>query len=407
MARQLNKLSARAVQAVTRPGRYGDGGGLSLVVSADGRRRWVYRFTIDGKTQDLGLGGARDMGLARARELATDARRLVSEGKNPLDARVAAKQEAAAKAITFGDAADDLIKSMAPGWKNAKHKAQWEMTLGNTYCKSIRAMDVAKIRTEHVLAVLKPIWQAKAETASRIRGRIERVLNSAKAAGFIRSPWENPARWSGHLDHILPKRAKLTRGHHEAMPYDQLPAFIKALHTREGNAALGLELTILTAARTGEIINARLSEFDIEKAIWIIPAERMKAKREHRVPLSPRAVEIVETLRLQKSEWLLPGSQPTKAISNMAMAMLLTRMDQDVTVHGFRSAFKDWAAECTPFPNEVSEAALAHIVGDKVEAAYRRGDLFEKRRKLMEAWATFCSTPPAGNVVPMHRAATP
>jgi integrase len=395
--RKLNKLTARTV-ATAKAGFHSDGGGLYLAVDADGRKRWIFRYARQGKQRDLGLGSARDLPLADARKQAEEARRLLALGEDP----ITAKRAAITNAQTFAEAAVDLIASMGASWKNAKHKAQWEMTTGEAYCRSIRSMNVAKIQTEHVLEILKPIWQSKPETASRIRGRIERVLNSAKAAGFILSPWENPARWAGHLDHILPKRRILSRGHHGAMRYDDLPAFMEALRARKAHSALALELLILTAARTGEIIYARPEEFDIEKAVWTVPAARMKSKREHRVPLSPRAVEIIEELLLLGGEWLIPGTKPGKPLSNMSMLMLLDRMGHDVTAHGFRSSFKDWASECTPFPNEVSEMALAHVVEDKTESAYRRGDLFEKRRQLMTAWATYCITPPAANVLPFR-----
>ncbi|GLS18764.1 integrase [Labrys miyagiensis] len=399
MAREIDRLSARTVTSITKPGRHADGGNLFLVVDRSGAKRWTFIFRWNGKLKEMGLGGVNSVTLARARELAGDARRNLADGENPIEKRRAKE----ARSQTFAEAADDLILSMAPSWKNAKHKAQWEMTIGDTYCKSIRAMDVTQIRTEQVLEILKPIWQTKAETASRIRGRIERVLNSAKAAGFIKSPWENPARWSGHLDHILPRRAKLSRGHHAALPYEEIPAFMKDLRSREATAALALELLILTATRTSETLLAKPGEFDLERKVWTIPAERMKMKREHRVPLAPRAVEIIEKLKIAGGEWLIPGAKKGRPLSNMAMLKLLERMDSDVTVHGFRSAFKDWAAEVTPFANEVSEAALAHLVGDETERAYRRGDLFDKRRALMESWAAFCTTPPADNVIPLKR----
>jgi integrase len=395
--RQLNKLTARFV-ATAEPGFWSDGGGLYLRVDSDGRANWIFRFARGGKQRDMGLGSARDLPLADARKLATEARALIAFGEDPL----VAKQTRKAKAQTFAEAADALIASMSPSWKSDKHTAQWRMTLGDAYCGSIRSMDVAKIKTEHILEILKPIWRAKPETATRVRGRIERVLNSAKAAGFIPSPWDNPARWSGHLDHILPKRLSLSRGHHTAMAYKDVPAFMQELRARPAHAALALELTILTAARTSEVLLAKLVEFDLDQAIWIIPAARTKMKWEHRVPLSPRVVEIVDRLQLLGSDWLIPGIKPGKPLSNMAMLMLLDRMGKDVTTHGFRSAFKDWASEMTPFSNEVIEMALAHAIEDKTQAAYRCGNLFEKRRQLMNLWAAYCTTPPTGKVVPLR-----
>jgi integrase len=274
---------------------------------------------------------------------------------------------------------------MRPSWRNAKHAAQWEMTLRD-YAAPLRRIPVDKVTTDDVLSVLKPVWNTKAETASRVRGRIERVLDAARAHGL--RDGENPARWRGHLDQLLPRRQRLTRGHHAAMPYAELPSFMSDLQSREGTAALALEFAILTVARSGEVLGARWDEIDFERAVWIIPAPRMKASREHRVPLCKRALEIAKTMQqIRNVDFVFPGHKRGKPLSVMALEMVLRRMKiTHATVHGFRSAFRDWAAECTNFPNEVCEAALAHVIGNKVEAAYRRGDLFEKRRKLMEAW---------------------
>jgi integrase len=248
-------------------------------------------------------------------------------------------------------------------------------------------LPVAEVDTPHVLKVLEPIWREVPETASRLRGRIETVLDSAKARGYRQG--ENPARWRGHLAQILPARTKLSRGHHKAMPYDAIPSFMELLQKREAVAALALEFVILTAARTGEVIAAEWSEVDLAKAVWTVPAERMKAGKEHRVPLSPRALDILESTKPLGGSYLFPGAKRDK-LSSMAMAMLLRRMKQDITVHGFRSAFRDWAAECTGYSHEVAEMALAHTIGNAVERAYRRGDLFDKRRRLMADWAVFC-----------------
>jgi integrase len=304
---------------------------------------------------------------------------------------------------SFGECAERLIAAMRPAWRSAKHVAQWETTLRD-YAAPLRRLPVRAISTDDVLAVLKPLWNEKPETASRVRGRIERVLDAAKAQG-LRSG-ENPARWRGHLNQLLPKRQRLTRGNHPAMSYGNVPAFIGDLQPREATAALALEFTILTAARRGEVLGARWDEIDLERAIWTVPAHRMKAGREHRVPLPGRALAIVKTLRqaAERCEFVFAGHKPGKPLSGEALRMVLQRMKiADVTVHGFRSAFRDWAAECTNFTNEVCEAALAHAVTNKVEAAYRRGDLFEKRRKLMDAWAAFCRAPTAGKIVPMRR----
>jgi integrase len=283
--------------------------------------------------------------------------------------------------MTFGEAADALIESMAPSWRNEKHKAQWGMTL-RVYCEPIRNKPVSDVTTDDVLWVLKPIWRSKAETASRLRGRIERVLDYAKTHG-MRSG-ENPARWRGHLDAALPRRQKLTRGHHKAMPYEAVPAFLSALRNMEGVSPRALEFTILTAARTGEVIGARWEEVDLEARLWVLPASRTKAGREHRVPLSARASAIIAALEeVRVSGYVFPSVRRDKPLSNMAMEAVLRRMKQDVTVHGFRSAFRDWVGEETDFPREVAEAALGHIVGDAVERAYRRGTRW---RKGADSW---------------------
>jgi len=276
------------------------------------------------------------------------------------------------------------------------------MTL-REYAAPLRRLPVDKITTDDVLSVLKPIWNEKPETASRLRGRIERVLDAAKAQG-LRSG-ENPARWRGHLDQLLPKRQRLTRGHHAAMSYTDVPAFVGELQVRQATAALALEFAILTAARSGEVLGACWDEFDLDRAVWTVPAGRMKAGREHRVPLSRSAFKIMKTMHeVRDGDFVFPGQKPGKPLSVMALEMVLRRMKIDgVTVHGFRSTFRDWAAECTNFPNEVCEAALAHVIENKAEAAYRRGDLFDKRRKLMEAWAAYCASPKAGKVVAFRR----
>jgi integrase len=344
------------------------------------------------------LGSARAVTLARARELASQARAKLAEGVNPRDAR------RSLESATFRQCADRVIKAMRPSWRNNKHAAQWEMTL-REYAAPLRHLPVDKITTGDVLSVLKPLWNEKPETASRLRGRVERVLDAAKAQG-LRSG-DNPARWRGHLDQLLPKRQRLTRGHHAAMSYVDLPAFLLNLQSRQATAALALEFAILTAARSGEVLGARWDEFDLEHAVWTVPAERMKSGREHRVPLSRRALKILKTLRdAREGDFVFPGQKPGKSLSVMALEMVLRRMKIDgVTVHGFRSAFRDWAAECTHFTNEVCEAALAHVIENKAEAAYRRGDLFDKRRKLMEAWAVYCAAPKAGKVVAFRRKA--
>jgi integrase len=392
MARKINRLNARAVATTTKRGRHADGGGLYLSISPNGGRRWVFLYRWHGKPTEIGLGSARGVTLARARELAGQARAKLAEKINPKDARKPIN------GATFGECADRVIEAMRPSWRNGKHAAQWEMTL-REYAAPLRRLPVDKITTDDVLSVLKPLWNKKPETAYRLRGRIERVLDAAKAQGLRNG--ENPARWRGHLDQLLPKRQRITRGHHAAMSYADVPAFMANLQTRQATAALALEFAILTAARSGEVLGARWDEFDLNRGVWTIAATRMKAGREHRVPLSKRALKIAKAMReARDGDFVFPGYKSGKPLSTMALEMVLRRMKiDDVTVHGFRSAFRDWAAECTHFTNEVCEAALAHVIENKVEAAYRRGDLFDKRRTLMEAWATYCATPKAGKVV--------
>jgi integrase len=391
VARKINRLNARSVATITECGRHADGGGLYLSISQNGGRRWVFLYRWHGKPTEIGLGSARDVSLARARELAAKARAKLAEGSNPKDVRRSA-------GASFGECADQLITAMRPSWRNNKHAAQWEMTLRD-YAAPLRRLPVDKVTTDDVLSVLKPLWHSKPETASRLRGRIERVLDAAKAKGLRTG--ENPARWRGHLDQLLPKRQQLTRGHHAAIDYADLPEFIHDLQEREGSASRALEFGILTAARSGEVLGAQWAEFDVDRGVWTVLANRMKAGREHRVPLSCRALEIVKAMHgVRDGDFVFPGQKPGNPLSVMALEMVLRRMKIDnATVHGFRSAFRDWAAECTNFPNEVCEAALAHVIENKAEAAYRRGDLFEKRRKLMDAWAAYCTTGRASKVV--------
>lgn len=393
----VNALTPLAVKNA-KPGRHADGGGLQLLVKESGARSWVFRFMLKGKSRDVGLGPAAGAGaipLAKARDLADALRVKVKSGIDPLAEReqqaaeaLAAAQAAKVAGVTFRAAAATYIAANKESWRNLKHRQQWENTLETYAYPVIGDLPVASIDTPHVLEILEPIWRTKAETASRLRGRIETVLDSAKARGYRQG--ENPARWRGHLAQVLPARTRLSRGHHRAMSYEAVPAFVADLAKREAVAALALEFTILTAARTGEVVGAEWGEVDLAKAIWTVPAARMKAGKEHRVPLSPRAVEILERVKLLGGKHLFTGANGNK-LSGMAMSMLLRRMKQEVTVHGFRSAFRDWAAECTGYSHEVAEMALAHTIGNAVERAYRRGDLFEKRRKLMEAWADYCA----------------
>ncbi len=392
----MGKLTTRKVETA-KPGKYGDGAGLQLAVAPTGARKWVYRYMTQGKAREMGLGDYPTITLAEAREKALEARRLARSGVDPI-----AERRKDRRVPTFGELADDIAGQLAEGFRNDKHKAQWKMTLA-VYAEPLRAKPVDAIETADILAVLQPIWQAKAETASRLRGRIERVLNAAKAKGYRTG--ENPAAWRGHLENLLPKRQKLTRGHHAAMPYADVPAFIVRLREREAVAALALEFCILTAARSGEVLGARWSEIDLDAKTWVIPAERMKAAREHRIPLSERALDIVKLMEAAKTGGhVFPGQRAGKPLSVMALEMLLRRMNLDnVTTHGFRSAFRDWAGNETHFARELAEHALAHVIGDAAEQAYRRSDALEKRRAMMEAWATYCEPRQKDNVTPIRR----
>jgi integrase len=394
MGRGINRLSAKTVASAKLPAgasvvRLLDGGGLCLVLRQRGaeiERRWAFRWKRgprgSAKVHEMSLGPARDVTLAEARELAQQARALLAKGSDPRALKTGAGAQ------NFGQYADAYIEAIAPGFRNSKHLAQWRMTLGDTYCRSLRRRPINDVRTEDVLAVLQPVWQAKPETASRIQGRICRVLDAAKAAGLREG--ENPARWAGHLKMLLPARQKLTRGHHRAVEWADVPGIIASLRAMSSVSARALEWTILTVARTGEAIGAEWSE--LEGDVWTVPAARMKMKRAHRVPLSERCVEIAAELRATGSPWLFPSKWRSKHISNMAMLELLKDMQVASTVHGFRACFKTWAEESTSFPREIIEASLAHLVGNSAERAYRRGDALDRRRELMAAWGRFCAS---------------
>lgn len=401
MARPLNRLTARSVATISKPGRHADGGGLYLSISKNGGRRWVFMFQREGRQREMGLGPARDVSLAVAREKAGAARRALAEGRDPL-----AEKRSATPIPFFGDFADALIDELAPGFRNDKHLAQWRMTM-QTYAAPLRRLRVDEVSTDDVLAVLKPIWTTKPETASRVRGRIERVIDAARARGLRLG--ENPARWRGHLDHLLPKRQRLTRGHHAALPHSEIPQLLTDLRSSEGIASRALAFTILTAARSGETIGATWAEIDLEAEVWTVPAARMKAGREHRVPLSSSAMEIVREFLAGREKpdpagLVFPGARRGTKLSQMALAMALRRRRPGFTVHGFRSSFRDWAGDATGFPREVAEAALAHAVGDGAERAYRRSDALEKRRKLMDAWDRYLNTPTT-KVIALRRGA--
>jgi integrase len=384
LVRSLNKLPDALARSSLSEGRYSDGGGLYLNVKATGTKSWIFMYVRDGRRQALGLGGYPALRLPAAREKAGELRTALATGADPKLTRAPKKEP------TFAECTTDFLDSMESQWRNEKHRAQWRSTLGEAYCSSLLKMRVADITTDHVLKVLTPVWTAKPETASRIRGRIERVLDFAKVRGWRSG--ENPALWRGHLKNILPARQKLTRGHHAAMAYSDVPAFVQRLKQSEGMASRALEFLILCAARSGEALGAKWSELDLAKGIWQIPAGRMKAGRPHRVPLSTQALELLTTMNgLRTSEYVFPGQKEAKPLSSMSMEMQLRRMKLDVTVHGFRSSFRDWAGEETGHAREVAEAALAHVVGDATERAYRRSDALEKRRALMQEWACYLS----------------
>jgi integrase len=390
-----NALTSLAVKNA-KPGRHADGGGLYLLVKDSGARSWVFRFMLRGKARDLGLGTATGPDAISLQDARIEAGRLRAEvkaGTDPLLERdkkageaLAQIQAAYVASTTFKTVAERYIADNRDSWRNAKHRQQWENTLSSYVYPVIGDLPINDVGTAHVLEILEPIWKTKPETASRIRGRIETVLDAAKARELRTG--ENPARWRGHIAQILKKRQRLTRGHHTALPYADVPAFVEQLRNRKAMAALALEFTILTAARTGEVTGATWVEFDLTKKVWTVPATRMKAGKEHRIPLSPRTLEILEAVKPMGKQFVFPGERGGK-LSGMAMAMLLRRMGTEVTVHGFRSAFRDWTAEATAYAHEVCEMALAHTIGNKAEAAYRRGDLFEKRTRLMSDWATF------------------
>ncbi len=410
MKRQLLRLSPKGVVNKKLPGYYPDGGGLYLQVSESGSKSWLFRFVLNGRERQMGLGPLHTIGLADARAASVECRKLLLAKVDPIEARDAKRAgEAldAAKVITFTECATAYIKAHRAGWKNAKHADQWTNTI-ETYCGDVFGkLPVQGVDTGLVLKALEPIWTEKPETATRLRGRIESVLDWATSRGYRTG--DNPARWRGHMDNLLPAMSKRRRvQHHPALAFDELGKFVVALRKQDGTAARALEFLILTATRTGEVIGAKRNEFDLDKALWTIPGERMKAGREHRVPLSPRAAAIIRELKTtHKGDFIFPGGKESKSLSNMAMLALLKRMGRgDLTVHGFRSTFRDWASERTNYPREVCEMALAHTVSDQTEAAYRRGDLFEKRRRLMAEWAKHCeNTKSTGNVISLARSA--
>jgi integrase len=410
MARTIHRLSSLKVKNA-KIGMHCDGGGLYLQCTSGAggsiRRSWLFRYAIKGRERQMGLGAVDEVSLAEARDRAAECRKLRENGIDPIEHRKAAQVQAArkaAKSMTFDECRDAYIKAHAPSWRNTKHHQQWQNTL-KTYCSPVFGkLPVQAADIPLVLKVLEPVWSKKPETASRLRGRIEAILDWAKARGLRTG--ENPARWRGHLDHLLPARAKVRRvKHHASLRYSEICTHLEALRCQKGVAAKALEFLILTAARTGEVLGAHWEEMDLPAKVWTIPASRMKAGREHRVPLSAAAVSILKEMQsVRQNPFVFPGGRRAQ-LSNMALLMVLRRMKRsEITAHGFRATFRTWAAERTNFAREVVEAALAHMVANKVEAAYQRGDLFDKRRRLMVAWAEFCTKNTAtAEVLPLRK----
>ncbi len=410
--RVIGKLTALEAALLVKKGERkvtGDGGGLYLQVGRN-RACWVFRYRSGGRLREMGLGPFHTVGLAEARRRAAAQRLLRLDGKDPIETRRAARQAArveAAKAMTFKQCAERYIAAHKTGWRSPKSLKAWEGTLAADVYPIFGALPIQAIDTDLVMKAVEPIWTTKPETASRVRGRIESILAWAAARGFRKG--ENPALWRGHLENLLPKKTDVRRVEHlAALPYPEIGGFIAELRQREGLAARALEFVILTAARTGDVIGARWDEIDLGSALWTIPAARTKGGCEHRVPLSEPAVALLRRLNATRDgDFVFPGGRRGKPLSSMALLMTLRRMGRggELTSHGFRSTFRDWVAERTNFSNELGEMALAHAVGDKVEAACRRGDLFNKRRRLMDAWARFCTAASAGGSVTLLRPA--
>jgi integrase len=409
------RITALFVKNVTRPGKYADGGNLYLQVRKSTRsvktdavtKSWLFRYSRFGRDTWMGLGPYPDVTLAEARDMASGERRRARQGIDPLGdkrERQIAARTAHENMLSFAECAELYVESQAPGWSNPKHIEQWRSTLKNLAGPQIGHLPVDQIDTALVVRCIEPIWLTKTETASRLRGRIEAVLDWAAVRDYREG--DNPARWRGHLDKLLPRPSQVARvKHHSALPYTEIGAFMQELRKNEGVASWALEFTILTAVRTNEVIQAQWSEIDFDQSIWHVPAERMKSKRSHRVPLSPAAVMVLEAVNGRDRTFVFPGLKCNSHLSNAAMMKVLKRLGRTgITVHGFRSTFRDWCAESTNYPAHVAEMALAHVLRDKTEAAYRRGDLLAKRTRLMADWAKYCSkkAEPAA-IVPIRR----
>jgi integrase len=410
MGRAIERLNALQVAKARKPGYYPDGGNLYLQVSPSGSKSWVFRYTRAGKPREMGLGSLTAFPLAEARQRAQKQRQLLADGIDPLTVKRETelhRRMADASIITFDKAAETYIASHSAGWRNAKHAEQWQNTLATYVSPVFGGLPVAQVNQALVLRVLEPIWQTKTETASRLRGRIEKILDWAKARGYRTG--DNPAAWRGRLDTQLPQPEKVKAvTHHPALPWQEIGAFMRDLQAMPGTSAQAVRFIILTACRTSEALNAQWTEFDLEAKLWTIPAERMKAAKEHLIPLSDAALKVLEQARAEceDSPYVFPGPKG-RPLSNMAgLRLLQHRMGRpDLTVHGFRSTFRDWAGEATNHPREVIEHALAHRLKDKAEAAYQRGTLLEKRRALMADWAAYCATVRTGaDVIPLRAA---
>lgn len=412
MPKKADELGPLAVSRLKKPGRHPVGGvaGLRLQISKSGARSWILIATVGGKRREMGLGGYPDVTLAGARDAARAARALIASGVDPIAEAKAARsalQAAGASVLTFNECAEKYIRAHESEWKNPKHIAQWRSTLETYAGPVLGKLNVADIELPHVLGVLEPIWKTKTETASRVRGRIESVLDWAKVRGYRTGP--NPAQWKGHLDHVLPAPGKVQKPeHHRALPIDEMPSFMGHLRKAEGLGALALEFAILTAARSGEVRGAAWGEIDLEARTWTVPAARMKAGIAHEVPLSEPAARLLKSLpRIAGSEFVFPAPRGGQ-LSDMTLSGVMRRMKVAAVPHGFRSTFRDWCAERTNFPRDVAEHALAHQLPDKTAAAYQRSTLFVKRRAMMEEWGAFCErVQVVAKVTPIQRKAAP
>jgi len=387
--RGIKKLTVTRIARLKKPGRYCDGGGLYLQIARGGTKSWIFRYMRRGKEHNMGLGPLHAVNMRAAREAARHARTRLAQGHDPLEDRRLTAVQPGVKNKTFNECMTGYIASHRVSWKSGKYAQQWEKSLRDHICPHFGMLHVRQLNTGHVQQALEPVWATRTVTATRLRGRIERVLAWAKISGYREG--ENPAHWRWHLEELLPAPARVRKVRHfPSIPYQKIGAFFVRLARHKGTSARALAFTILTACRRSEAVHARWDEIDFGKAVWTIPAERMKAGRDHRVPLSRPVLDILRAQQGQDPVWVFPGTKLGSALSADAMLVLLRRMGPRATVHGFRSSFRVWAAEQTVFPKEVPELALAHTVGSMVELAYQRSDLFERRRALMQEWADWC-----------------